>query len=95
MIRDSKHKRGRNRSPQGLHNGQRQCLAMLQARKDKTMTATITMSLPYVTRHAPVSFTATADDKVPLYAKLADAIRRYAARQGVSPRAVEYAIRYA
>lgn len=58
-------------------------------------TAQVTMSLPYVTRHAPVAFTASAKSKRELYAIMADAIRRYAAKHGVSPRAVEYSACYA
>lgn len=55
-------------------------------------TATITMSLPQSGRMT--SATVQAGDKLPLYAKLADVIRSYAARRGVSPRAVEYSIAY-
>lgn len=58
-------------------------------------TAHVTMSLPYVNRHAPVRFYASAGTKVALYAQIADSIRRYAAKHGVSPRAVEYSARYA
>ena len=53
------------------------------------------MSLPYVTRHAPVAFWANAKTKRELYQQIAENIRRYATKHGISPRAVEYSAHYA
>jgi len=60
-----------------------------------THSAQVTMSLPYVTRHAPVAFWANAKTKRELYQQIAENIRRYATKHGISPRAVEYSAHYA